>query len=428
MAAGSSLSDLDRCSIDHWYPALRAVTIRTKLLPLSADFVRYLLADNVYVPDAASQSEDEGELSSHESSSDDGEDQGDAQGKTPRFRELEAAIGSAIQAYGGHCFPKLNWSAPTDAAWMLGGSLKCASARDVMLLLKSSDRISHDLCDARRAYGGVNGSDEAGVTDKWVLALRRWSNLKPDHEFRCFCSDGGARLLAACQRDRFSHYDFLAPARPQLLALLESFLERVGRLARPDRSQTSSADDNQSPTPVPRASQLLLPHHVVVDCYIDASERVYLLDVAPFHDATDPLLFEWDELRALAVAADNEAALDRGLTFITSPFPTRVEFERYRALAPGEQEAALSKATAALSVQTSVDIASAQSMVGLRASKAPELRLVEGGQGVAPSASMYYGMPHDLREAGASDLSALIEAARQASGAAEVETVPCTGD
>jgi len=39
----------------------------------------------------------------------------------------------------------------------------------------------------------------------WVLALRKWSELYPSREFRCFRGTGG-RFLAACQRDRFSCY------------------------------------------------------------------------------------------------------------------------------------------------------------------------------------------------------------------------------
>ena len=48
----------------------------------------------------------------------------------------------------------------------------------------------------------------------------------------------------------------------------------------------------------------LLPQRVVLDCYIDASERVFVIDAAPFAEATDPLLFEWGELRKLADETD----------------------------------------------------------------------------------------------------------------------------
>lgn len=61
------------------------------------------------------------------------------------FPELETAITAAIATLGGAVCPKLSWSVPRDAAWVNGGTLKCATAGDVMLLLKSSDFVQHDL-------------------------------------------------------------------------------------------------------------------------------------------------------------------------------------------------------------------------------------------------------------------------------------------
>jgi hypothetical protein len=61
------------------------------------------------------------------------------------FPELEAALTAAIEALGGAVCPKLNWSVPRDAAWVNGGTLRCETPGDVMLLLKSSDFVQHDL-------------------------------------------------------------------------------------------------------------------------------------------------------------------------------------------------------------------------------------------------------------------------------------------
>jgi len=61
------------------------------------------------------------------------------------FPELEAALTAGIEALGGTVCPKLNWSVPRDAAWVNGGTLRCETAGDVMLLLKSSDFVQHDL-------------------------------------------------------------------------------------------------------------------------------------------------------------------------------------------------------------------------------------------------------------------------------------------
>ena len=124
------LSDLDRCSIARWYPKLRQRTIRTTFIALPDAFIDYLLADRVYVPDAGDPPE--GDSSSDEDERN--QEEGDWESTTsavPRFPDIEKAITAAIDEFGGGCFPKLNWSAPLDAAWILGGSLKCASATPV---------------------------------------------------------------------------------------------------------------------------------------------------------------------------------------------------------------------------------------------------------------------------------------------------------
>ena len=373
--ANCAMEDLQSCAINRWYPALRQHTIKTTLVPLEPEFVRYLLADGVFVADIADGNDQGCSSGSSSNGGDDSNDEKQGSNSVERFPAVEDAIMAVIKTYGGGVFPKLNWSAPTDAAWMLGGSLKCASARDVLLLLKSSDRISHDLCDARKAHGDFSTS----AAFPWVLALRKWSNLKLSSEFRCFCTRGGAHLVAACQRDRFSHYEFLEPARARLLSRLQAFL-------------------SQKLTPAAG-----LPSRVVVDTYIDASDRVYVIDVAPFHEATDPLLYDWAELKAAADAADAAAAVR---CTIGLHGPTGLAQVRLRT-------------TSDLSAELTDEAGSRRlggGVGGAAGGQQPELRLVAAHQGVAPSASMYYGWPQDLREAGASDVGALVEAARTAAG------------
>jgi hypothetical protein len=74
-----------------------------------------------------------------------------------------------LKEFGGKAFVKLNWSAPKvrlqqnlgrrvtqhrapcfqDAKWVnFAGNLRCQSVGDVLLLLKSSDFIAHDLTHA----------------------------------------------------------------------------------------------------------------------------------------------------------------------------------------------------------------------------------------------------------------------------------------
>lgn len=51
----------------------------------------------------------------------------------------------------------------------------------VLLLLKSSDRIAHDICNA---FDGCLEKPAQPVAH--TLALRKWVALKPEREFRCF--------------------------------------------------------------------------------------------------------------------------------------------------------------------------------------------------------------------------------------------------
>ena len=311
------LDALAACSIDRWYPVLRRNSVRTTLVPLGDEFLAYLQADGVFV--AGGDDDDDGW----------GDDDADGAAPPPRFPELEAAIDAAVGEYGA-VFPKLNWSSPRDASWILGGSCKCTSARDVLLLLKSSDSVAHDLAEGQRLRAA------GGDGPNWVLALRKWSELRPEGEFRCFRA--GGRLVGACQRDRFSHYPFLEPARGVLLELLRAFqTEHLGALERP-------AD-------------------VVWDAYVDAQQKVHLLDVAPFHESTDPILFTWPELRA-------------------------------RAAQPAATGSAPPEAAAADDL----------------------LRLVpaDAAGGVRPSARMYNGWPVDVLQAGGEDLGALIATAQRA--------------
>lgn len=395
---------LECCSIDRWYDALRADTIRTVIIPLPAGFVEYLLSDGVVLPDDDADAEGF-------SGSD--EDASDGSGEVaPRFPEVEAAITSAIRRCGGACFPKLNWSAPSDAAWVLGGSLKCVNLRDVLLLLKSSDRVAHDLCYDRQAHETSNAagamSTSTSSSFRWVLALRRWCNLRPAGEFRCFGSAHGAVLLAACQRDRFTHYPFLETSKARVLVLLQQFA----------RART--------------LGRATLPARIVWDVYVDAEEKVHLVDVSPWEEATDPLLFEWDELNAAAARVDTNGD---GSAEAPSQLTSQQAFTSAFGVVPPDVHVraklvAASSSTVCIVLHAGRPQSSSTgngrdgghhasimrsspltSRGGCTASC--ELRLVPK-HGVAPSAQIYYGWPEEIRTASSGDVGSLLDAARAA--------------
>lgn len=69
-----------------------------------------------------------------------------------------------------------------DATWVTSSnSIKCTNADEVLLLLKSSDRIAHDICNA---FDSCRDQPQQNVP--YVLVLKKYYDLKPEREFRCF--------------------------------------------------------------------------------------------------------------------------------------------------------------------------------------------------------------------------------------------------
>lgn len=167
-------------------------------------------------------------------------------------------------------FPKLNWSSPRDASWIVAtNTLKCHHAADIFLLLKSSDFVAHDLAhayeDCSDEAGGQTGAGIRQRPERVELVLRKWFDLAPSMEFRCFVKDnklvgkgpiepGGSRstmkhpegfshstfcspdpILGISQRD-MTYYDFLKDLHDELEQKIVDFYENKiqGRFPDPD--------------------------------------------------------------------------------------------------------------------------------------------------------------------------------------------------
>jgi len=244
--------------------------------------------------------------------------------------------------------PKLNWSAPKDAAWINMGSLKCTKAGDVYLLLKSSDFVGFDLekawedldltaadddNDVSNGDGGggvggavgdemnnlsitkaahsttdetklsaINGANDARPPGfEYELVLRKWCNLHPSMEFRCFVYRH--ELVAISQRHPSKYYPHLEPPsngsiHPSTIIIHAFFHTYI---------QNKFAQGKS--------------HRYVIDLYLDSQERVWIVDFNVWGDRTDALLFDWKELMELGSqvvvsdgddkqAADAAAAVD----------------------------------------------------------------------------------------------------------------------
>lgn len=186
-----NLNELLECQLHRWFEKFKKYTIKTISIPLPIEFVEYLKEDGIILPKGVavpgfSDSENNGIWLS-ENKNDvfdcDSSNQFD-------FSELISEIEKAMSKLGGAVVPKLNWSCPQDSIWINSETLKCSSVGELILLLKSSDKVAQDLS---------LGMDHPTELIQFYVNLRKWSNLNPSQEFRCFVR--GKHLIGICQRD-----------------------------------------------------------------------------------------------------------------------------------------------------------------------------------------------------------------------------------
>ncbi|CAH8486259.1 unnamed protein product [Dicrocoelium dendriticum] len=196
----------------------------------------------------------------------------------PEFPEFESKLTEAIRALGGFVFPKLNWSSPKDASWMLcGNSMKCNSFSDVYLLLKASDFVAHDLVAPFALCTDVSVDQlvDKPPSFKHVLVLRRWAEMRPDGEFRCFVREN--RLIAISQRICDAYFSSIATHADRIKqALCSFFSKRIhGKFPLDDYAVDLYCEFTQPTT---------------------AISGIKVVDFNVFGDPTEPLLFSWSEL------------------------------------------------------------------------------------------------------------------------------------
>jgi len=306
--ASTMLEDeVEACAFHNWYEKFKDVTLRSCVIPLPEDFVRFLLADGISMPSSAvaqrADDDDDSEWGDGGSDSDDLQDRNQPSGNSsevPSFRELQIKTDEAIASLGGFVLPKLNWSAPKDARWVLGG-LKCDNALDVFTLMKASDFVAHDLC---HSFDHCVGSRQR--PDEFSLVLRRWYDLNQAGEFRCFVHRG--QLIAVSQRHTSAHFPHLNEAE-----FINAVVEKVG-------SWFEKHIRNNFPL-----------QRYAFDVYVNKPPRmkVSLIDFSPWGATTDPSMFDWEELHEIATA---ESAQLPVIKTVKSEADIRTKIENYHAL------------------------------------------------------------------------------------------------
>jgi hypothetical protein len=260
---------VNECDISSWYKTFQHLTINSKILPLPKEFIDYLLSDNIHIPGLTLTPQGEYDVDSDQ---DDIESvQSESQINDKKFTVLDFQIQQSIRELGGSIFPKLNWTSPKDASWiMFGNTLKCTTEHEIYLLLKSSDFIMHDL---KHSY--ENCIDEFRVDIN--LCLREWNQaLNPALEFRCFIRD--RILVGICQRDTRNYY-------PEISRNSDFYFKRIMSFF------------------IKNVQSVFRLENYVLDLYFTQDDMVRIMDFNPFSINTDSLLFQWDELLGLTQEA-----------------------------------------------------------------------------------------------------------------------------
>ncbi|TFY74924.1 hypothetical protein EWM64_g9087 [Hericium alpestre] len=266
-----------------WYPIFSSISIKSTIIrPLSIEFRSYLDAESVFLPEG---SEDVPAASTVE----DVDEEADEESDHPHFAfpALDAQIRAVVKEYDA-VFPKLNFSSPKDAAWILPSfsPLKCTSPADVYLVLKSSDFVTHDLRESNIFENCINlPNQEDGDSSEYQLELilRKWYSMEGSRELRCFVRDNN--LIALSQRDN-NHYDFLNETATQMkiISSVRSYWESQ---VKPKWTSTSSY-----------TFDILLTRDL---------ERFHVLDFNPYAPRTDALLFTYEELQGLLPSSESPA-------------------------------------------------------------------------------------------------------------------------
>lgn len=298
----ASSSEIKACAFSAWYHTFKKYTPKAHIIhPLPQEFIKYLAQDGIRLSleendssfyDSCLKPDDDNDYSDWEdnqlpeSESDEEseftnkkkEEEEEEMVPIVNFPDLHKEISDVIREYGA-VTPKLNWSAPRDATWILpNNTSKCIHVNDVYLLLNASNYIAYDL---DHAFDECEDKvDPQSV--QYELILRKWFDINPALEFRVFIRDG--EICGISQRD-LNYYNYLEPLQDTFTTLIEDFVHDV---VLPKFELSCFVLDVYLPRPF-------------VQCWI--------IDINPWSRTTDPLLFSWSELASKNLEAETQAEI-----------------------------------------------------------------------------------------------------------------------
>ncbi|CAK7896101.1 cell division cycle protein 123 [[Candida] anglica] len=273
---------IKNCSYSQWSPLFPKNVIKAKVFkPLPKSFITYLESDSIKLPSDVLEEQvvrtSDNEYSDWEDEESSGDENselttnknGKKISKNPisGFEDLHKDIKRAISDLGGKVTPKLNWSSPKDAKWILPNSTtKSFNANDVYLLLNASDHIVHDLDHSFDECVDFDATDKV----EYELVLKQWVDINPALEFRVFIK--GGKIIGISQRD-LNHYDYLADLKDTFMDVISKFVDEE------------------------KIIQKFPDEDFIIDLYIPRPfSKCWIIDINPFSRKTDSLLYTWHEL------------------------------------------------------------------------------------------------------------------------------------
>lgn len=286
-----------------WYPIFRKHAPKSTVIDIDGvqpELLSWLDSDTFVLPDGSGPST---LPQTNNSSSELSDDENEKEEQEPvMLDKLDTKIRQVVDKYdGGPLFPKLNWSAPLDAGFMLpGNNLQCFYPEDVYLLLKSSEFVGrdleqiaslhtpslpvssteHDSDPALQLPTSTTASPQSQPSQEREvrpqLILKKWFTFARSHEFRCFVRS--SHLIAISQRD-VTFYDHLQSPhlQAQIKGAIWDFWQDV--MAPAQKEGSFPLKD------------------FIFDVYLTKDlERVWLVDVNAWLPRTDPLLWSFDDL------------------------------------------------------------------------------------------------------------------------------------
>jgi hypothetical protein len=213
-----------------------------------------------------------------------------------------AQVQHAISQLGGAVMPKLTWSCPKDAIWISTfQTMKCTHSDEVMMLLKCSDRIAHDLSIDEKKTKEEAEEGQHQHHQRHVLALRQWKDINPVGEFRCFVSND--KLIGTLYTVHYLLiYFLLSLSYTHIQCIYTGICQREVTEHFPSLIEDASNIEHTilSFHAQHIAGKFPLKQYVY-DCYVETgtgnnNRRVMLVDFNPWGATTSPLLYHWEEL------------------------------------------------------------------------------------------------------------------------------------